>query len=84
MLTALLIGPAATVLIGAMKQVAIGIGARIANGVLIATLATLPLDARGAAAEEQLGLVVLLAVVFGVSFVTLVARPQDALLGYKG
>lgn len=66
------------------EQVAIGIGARMANGVLITTLATLLLDARGAAAEEQLGLVVLLAVVFGVSFVTLIARPQDALLGYKG
>jgi hypothetical protein len=66
------------------EQVAIGIGARMANGVLIATLATLLLDARGAAAEEQLGLVLGLAVVFGVSFLTLVARPQDAVLGYKG
>jgi 4-hydroxybenzoate polyprenyltransferase len=66
------------------EQVAIGIGARMANGVLITTLAALLLDARGATAEEQLGLVLVLAVVFGVSFLTLVARPQDALLGYKG
>jgi 4-hydroxybenzoate polyprenyltransferase len=66
------------------EQVAIGIGARMANGVLITTLATLLLDARGATAEEQLGLVLGLGVVFGVSFVTLVVRPQDALLGYKG
>jgi 1,4-dihydroxy-2-naphthoate polyprenyltransferase len=66
------------------EQVAIGIGARMANGVLITTLATLLLDARGATAEEQLGLVSVLAVVFGVSFLTLVARPQDAVLGYKG
>jgi 4-hydroxybenzoate polyprenyltransferase len=66
------------------EQVAIGIGARMANGLLITTLATLLLDARGAAVEEQLGLVLALAVVFGSSFLTLVARPQDAVLGYKG
>jgi 4-hydroxybenzoate polyprenyltransferase len=66
------------------EQVAIGIGARMANGVLIATLATLLLEARGATAQEQLGLVSGLALVFGLSFLTLVARPQDAVLGYKG
>jgi hypothetical protein len=66
------------------EQVAIGIGARMANGVLIATLATLLLEARGATTQEQLGLVSGLALVFGLSFLTLVARPQDAVLGYKG
>jgi len=66
------------------EQVAIGIGARVGNGLLVTTLAWLMLDARGAPFDRQLGLVAVLAGAFAIAFAALAARPGDAVIGYKG
>ena len=69
---------------GREEQVAIGIGARMGNGVLLAVLAWLVVEAGGASAAEQTAVVALVAAAFAVGFVTLVARPEQAVIGYKG
>jgi 4-hydroxybenzoate polyprenyltransferase len=66
------------------EQVAIGIGARVGNGLLLTTLAWLMLDARGAPFDRQLGLVAVIAAAFAIAFVALASRPGDAVIGYKG
>jgi 4-hydroxybenzoate polyprenyltransferase len=66
------------------EQVAIGIGARMGNGLLTCVLAWLVLDAAGAAAGERLFFVLLLAGLFAASFVALVRRPDVVVIGYKG
>jgi 4-hydroxybenzoate polyprenyltransferase len=69
---------------GRAEQVAIGIGARMGNGLLITVLAWLALDAHGAVAAERTLVVATLAAVFGLGFATLVSRPEQAVIGYKG
>jgi 4-hydroxybenzoate polyprenyltransferase len=69
---------------GRDEQVAIGIGARMGNGLLTCVLAWLVLDSAGAAAGERLFFVVALAGLFAVSFASLVRRPDVVAIGYKG
>lgn len=66
------------------EQVAIGIGARVGNGLLTAVLAWLLLSGSGAPQEQALAFVGVLALLYGLNFVSLRARPQDVLIGYKG
>ena len=66
------------------EQLAIGIGAKAGNGLLIATLAWLIVAERGASSAEQLGVVASVAAAFAVSFFTLIARPDEAVIAYKG
>jgi hypothetical protein len=67
-----------------LEQVAIGIGARMGNGLLLAVLGWLVLSARGAAVAEQVAFAAMLAALFGLSFAVLVSRPDEAVIGYKG
>ena len=69
---------------GRLEQVAIGLGARMGNGLLIAVLAWLILQGRGAGLADQVVLQLALLGAFGVGFVTLARRPDDVVLGYKG
>jgi 4-hydroxybenzoate polyprenyltransferase len=69
---------------GRDEQVAIGIGARMGNGLLTCTLAWLVLNSAGAPAGERLFFVLLLAVLFAASFASLVRRPDVVVIGYKG
>jgi 4-hydroxybenzoate polyprenyltransferase len=69
---------------GRLEQVAIGLGARMGNGLLIATLAWLILSAHGAAASAELSFELALLGLFGTSFVSLARRPDQVVLGYKG
>ena len=66
------------------EQVAIGIGARMGNGLLIVVLAWLVLSGAGATEPEAFGLSAALAAVFGLGFAALVRRPGEAVIGYKG
>jgi hypothetical protein len=66
------------------EQVAIGIGARMGNGLLICLLAWLLLRGQGAGGAATLGLVALITTLYAVTFVTLTRRPDDVLIGYKG
>jgi 4-hydroxybenzoate polyprenyltransferase len=66
------------------EQVAIGIGARMGNGLLLCVLAWLVLEAHGADAERRLAFVAALAAVFAAGYVALAARPEQAVIGYKG
>jgi len=66
------------------EQVAIGIGARIGNGLLLGALAWLLLAAHGAPRMEAVAFEGVLAALFLGSSASLVLRPQDAVLGYKG
>jgi len=66
------------------EQVAIGIGARIGNGLLLGALAWLLLAAHGAPPSETVGFEAVLAALFLGSSASLALRPQDAVLGYKG
>jgi 4-hydroxybenzoate polyprenyltransferase len=69
---------------GRGEQVAIGIGARMGNGLLVATLGGLALSGEGASLAVSILLAVSLLAVYGGTFVTLVAHPEEALIGYKG
>jgi 4-hydroxybenzoate polyprenyltransferase len=66
------------------EQVAIGIGARMGNGLLVVVLAWLVLTGAGATAPEAFGLSAALATLFGLGFAGLVRRPGEAVVGYKG
>ena len=66
------------------EQLAIGIGAKAGNGLLIATLGWLIVVDRGASHAEQLGVVASVAGAFALSFFTLIARPDEAVIAYKG
>jgi hypothetical protein len=65
------------------EQVAIGIGARMGNGLLIVVLSWLVLG-RGAPPEAALAFAAALTALFGLAFALLVARPEEAVIGYKG
>ncbi len=79
MLHRLLLAPA-----GREEQVAIGLGARMGNGLLVGVLAWLVLGGEGAPAEQKLLALALVAAAFGAGFVALARRPDDVVLGYKG
>jgi 4-hydroxybenzoate polyprenyltransferase len=66
------------------EQVAIGIGARMGNGFLLSLLAWLALEAHDASLAERTAFLATLAAIFGVGFAALVARPEQAVIGYKG
>ena len=66
------------------EQVAIGIGARVGNGMLLTTLGVLVLGESGAAHQEQLMFALAFTAVFGASFASLAANPDQVLIGYKG
>jgi 4-hydroxybenzoate polyprenyltransferase len=66
------------------EQVAIGIGARMGNGLLTCVLAWLVLTSAGAPAGERLFFVLGLAGLFAASYASLVRRPDVVVIGYKG
>lgn len=66
------------------EQVAIGLAARMGNGLLITVLAWLLLRAQGASPRDTALLVGLLLAAFGGSFLILARRPDQVLIGYKG
>jgi 4-hydroxybenzoate polyprenyltransferase len=66
------------------EQVAIGIGARMGNGLLITVLAWLALRAHGAPLQDQILVSSAVASLFVMGFWALVSRPEEALIGYKG
>jgi 4-hydroxybenzoate polyprenyltransferase len=66
------------------EQIAIGIGARLGNGLLLTVLAWLILSEEGATVAERSGVVIVLASAFALSFLVLVSRPDQAVIGYKG
>ncbi len=66
------------------EQVAIGTGAKMANGLLFSLLSWLLLNGHGASIGTRAAFLVLLAVLYGMSFVTLARHPERAVIGYKG
>jgi len=66
------------------EQVAIGIGARMGNGLLLCVLGWLLLEGSGASVAQASLLTAFLSTPFFLSFVTLAARPGEAVIGYKG
>ena len=69
---------------GRAEQVAIGIGAKMGNGLLLTVLGWLLLAGSGAPTGDRTLFVGLLAGAFAVSFAKLVRSPERAVLGYKG
>ena len=69
---------------GHAEQVAIGIGARTGNGLLLCVLAGLVVRADGASELEAGVLAAGVAAVFCLSFLSLVSRPDAVVIGYKG
>ena len=66
------------------EQVAIGIGARTGNGLLLCVLAGLIVSANGASELEAAVLAAGVAAVFCLSFLSLASRPDAVTIGYKG
>jgi len=66
------------------EQVAIGTGAKMANGLLFSLLSWLLLSGHDASIGMRAAFLVLLALVYGLSFVTLARYPERAVIGYKG
>ncbi len=66
------------------EQVAIGLGARLGNGLLLCLLAWLVLGGEGAAEPARTGFVWGLAGLFLASTAALAARPGRVVIGYKG
>jgi 4-hydroxybenzoate polyprenyltransferase len=66
------------------EQVAIGIGARTGNGLLLCVLAWLVVHAKGASELEAAVLAAGVACVFSLSFLSLASRPEAVTIGYKG
>jgi 4-hydroxybenzoate polyprenyltransferase len=66
------------------EQVAIGTGAKIANGLLFSLLSWLLLSDHGASIGMRAAFLVLLASLYGTSLVTLARHPERAVIGYKG
>jgi 4-hydroxybenzoate polyprenyltransferase len=69
---------------GRPEQVAIGIGARIGNGLLITVLGWLILRGAGATVRDQLLVVGWLSALFAITLWAAVARPDEVVIGYKG
>jgi len=66
------------------EQVAIGLGARMGNGLLLCVLAWFVLRGAGASIPESSALIAVQSALFFVSFATLAGRPREAVIGYKG
>ena len=66
------------------EQVAIGLGARLGNGILVTALGLLTLWSVDAGATAEAAFAALTAAAFGLSVVSLVRRPPEVLLGYRG
>jgi 4-hydroxybenzoate polyprenyltransferase len=69
---------------GHAEQIAIGIGARMGNGLLLVVLAWLVVDANGASSSQASVLAGALSGLFCLSFAQLLARPNEIVIGYKG
>jgi 4-hydroxybenzoate polyprenyltransferase len=69
---------------GRMEQVAIGIGAKMGNGLLLTVLCWLLLIEANAPLADRTVFVLALASAFAVAFATLVRSPERAMIGYKG
>lgn len=69
---------------GRDEQVAIGLGARMGNGLLVGVLVWLVLGGEQAPAEQKLFALALVAAAFGGGFLALARRPTEVVLGYKG
>ncbi len=65
------------------EQVAIGIGARAGNGMLISLLALLIVTGAGGSAVDASLVVAAVTAAFAVDFAVLVRRPHTAVIGYK-
>lgn len=70
--------------VGAAERVAIGTGAKMANGLLFSLLSWLLLRAHGASLGMCAAFLVLLMVLYGTSLFTLARYPERAVIGYKG
>jgi len=66
------------------EQVAIGVGARMGNGLLLTLLAWLVVEGAGASVRDTLLAGTAVASAFFLSFASLAARPDEILVGYKG
>jgi 4-hydroxybenzoate polyprenyltransferase len=69
---------------GPAELIAIALGARMGDGILLAALAWLVVVREAAGTLEQVAAVSLVGAAFAVGFATLVARPKQAIVGYKG
>ena len=69
---------------GRAEQVAIGIGARMGNGLLLCVLAGLVVRAAARPSSEAALLAAGVAAVFCLSFLSLASRPEAVTIGYKG
>jgi 4-hydroxybenzoate polyprenyltransferase len=69
---------------GRAEQVAIGIGARTGNGLLLCVLAGLIVRADGASDLAAAAVAAGVAAVFCLSFLSLASRPDAVTIGYKG
>ncbi|MEJ7773968.1 MAG: UbiA family prenyltransferase [Nocardioidaceae bacterium] len=66
------------------EQVAIGIAARMGNGMLITLLAWLLVAAEDPSLASAMGFTGGLSLVYAVAYVALARHPDDVLVGYKG
>jgi 4-hydroxybenzoate polyprenyltransferase len=66
------------------EQVAIGVGAKMGNGLLLTVLGSLVLTEYGAPGEARVLFVVVMTVVFLLNFVWLAKQPDYAVIGYRG
>jgi len=66
------------------EQIAIGLGAKMGNGLLACTLASLVLKAQGAPEGMQVLAMAFLALVYGSVLIMLAGRPDDIEIAYKG
>lgn len=66
------------------EQVAIGIGARVGNGLLISVLGLLVLRSQGATPADQAAFALAMTALFGIGLWALAAHPEEILIGYKG
>lgn len=66
------------------ERLAISLGARMGNAVVLTLLGFVLLQAAGASATEQLMLVVVFAAAFWFAFLYLARRPQEAQAAYRG
>ena len=69
---------------GRDEQVAIGLGARMGNGLLVGVLVWLVLSGEGAPYEQRLFALLVVTAAFGGGFLALARRPDEVVLGYKG
>lgn len=66
------------------EQTAIGIGAKMGNGLLLTILGLLVLLEYNAPAQTQILFVIVITVIFLLNFFMLVRKPEYAVIGYRG